>query len=204
MTAEEAALSEPLAIGVYGVRLSIPIDGARIGILGAGPIGLSVLVPAKAQGAGRIYVTDRIDARLAVARGAGATWAGNPDREDIVAAILEREPGGLDAVFDCCGKQEALDQAVRLLRPGGKLMVIGIPETDRVSFDVDDLRRKEISIQNVRRQVDCVEEALEGLRTRRYDVRFFVTHRYPLERAGEAFDLVADYRDGVVKAMIEV
>ena len=51
MTLDEAALSEPLAIGVYAVQQSLPMSGAKIGILGAGPIGLSVLLPARAQGA---------------------------------------------------------------------------------------------------------------------------------------------------------
>ena len=204
MTLEEAAVSEPLAIGIYGVKKSIPMKGARIGILGAGPIGLSVLVPARVQGAERIYVTDRVDERLGFARRAGATWAGNPDGEDVVKRILDFEAGGLDVVFECCGKQEALDQAMDLLEPGGKVMVIGIPEADRVSFGVDDMRRKEVSIQNVRRQVDCVEEALDAIRRRTYDVGFMVTHRFPLERASEAFEVVAGYRDGVLKAMIEI
>ncbi len=203
MTLDQAALSEPLAIGVYAVQQSIPMDGAKVGILGMGPIGLSVMLPARAKGASRIYVTDRIDARLDIARQAGADWGGNPDTEDVVAAIEEREPYNLDVVFDCCGQQEALDQAVEMLKPGGKLMIVGIPEVDRISFSIDKLRRKEIAIQNVRRQVDCVQEALDLIATKAIDVDFMVTHRYPFDRTKTAFDLVAGYEDGVVKAMID-
>ena len=133
MTMDEAAISEPLAIGVYAVKRSIPMQGANIAILGAGPIGLSVMLPAKAQGANGIYVTDKIDQRVALAGENGATWAGNPDSEDIVKKILEQAPGGMDVVFECCGQQEALDQAIELLKPGGKVMLIGIPEVDRIS-----------------------------------------------------------------------
>lgn len=204
MTLEQAALSEPLAIGVYGVKMSIPMEGARVGILGVGPIGLSVLLPAKAQGAAKIFVTDKIDARLEVARRAGATWGGNPEREDVVAGVNALEPSQLDVVFECCGEQDALDQGIQMLKPGGKLMIIGIPRVSRVSFSIDAMRHKEICIQNVRRQVDCVQETLDRMHSGELAAGIMVTHRFPFEKTPEAFDLVAGYRDGVVKAMVEL
>ena len=83
-------------------------------------------------------------------------------------------------------------------------MLVGIPEVDRISFAIDTLRRKEICVQNVRRQNDCVQRGAGPDRApARSDVDFMVTHRFPLAQTQEAFDLVADYRDGVVKAMIE-
>ena len=133
----------------------------------------------------------------------GATWAGNPDKEDIVARILELEPGGMDVVFECCGQQDAIDQAIELLKPGGKLMLIGIPQADRISFPINKLRRKELCVQNVRRQCECVQDSLDMIDNLDFDVDFMVTHHYKFDQAKEAFDLVADYADGVVKAMIE-
>ncbi len=203
MTFVQAAISEPLAIGVYCVKQSIPMTGAKVGILGCGPIGLSVLLPAKAQGASAIYVTDKIDARLAVAKKAGADWTGNPDKQDIVKDIVAKEPAQLDAVFECCGQQEAIDQAIELLKPGGKLMLVGIPTVDRVSFSIDKMRRKEICVQNVRRQVHCVQKALDMIDDGSMKVDIIATHFFKFEQTKEAFDLVAEYRDGVVKAMIE-
>ena len=202
MTFDQAALSEPLAIGVYGVRQSIPMKGARIGILGVGPIGLSVLLPARAQGAGRIYVTDRIGERLALAREAGADWAGNPDSEDVVKAVKDREPHLLDAVFECCGEQAAIDQALEMLKPGGKLMIIGIPKVPRLSFPIDTMRHREICIQNVRRQVHCVQPTLDMIDRNETKVDIMLTHHFRFDQTREAFDLVAGYKEGVVKAMI--
>jgi len=199
----QAAISEPLAIGVYAVKQSIPIKGTKIGILGFGPIGMSVLLPALAQGAEKVYVTDKINKRLEIADKCGANWTGNSDNEDIVTSIKEKEPLLLDAVFECCGKQEAIDQAIELLKPGGKLMIIGIPEFSRWSFDVDALRRKEITIINVRRQIGCVETALELMSEGMVDVSLMPTHRFSFNDTQKAFDLVADYRDGVMKAMID-
>mgnify|MGYP005847733819 CR=1 FL=1 len=203
-TLDHGALSEPLAIGVYATRLAGELRGKKVGILGFGPIGMSVLLPALHKGAGPVYVTDKIDARLDMAWRMGAAWTGNPVKEDVVAAVREREPLLLDYVFECCGEQEALDNAIDLLAPGGKLLLIGIPEVDRVSFPIDLLRRKEICIQNVRRQNECVEETLELIASGALPADAMVTHRFPLERTPDAFDLVMNYRDGVMKAMIEI
>ncbi|MBM4144333.1 MAG: zinc-binding dehydrogenase [Lentisphaerae bacterium] len=204
MTATRAALLEPLAIGVYAARAFTRLSGARVGILGCGPIGLSVMLAARADGAAAIYATDRIDARAAVARRAGADWAGNPDSEDAVAAVAAREPLLLDTVFECCGQQDAMDQAVEMLKPGGSLILVGIPEVDRVSFQIDLVRRRELRIQNVRRQNERVEETMELVASGRADPDFMATHRFPLARTKEAFDLVSAYGDGVIKAMIDV
>jgi len=202
VTFDQATLSEPLSIGVYAVDLSVPMKGARIGILGSGPIGISVLLPSLAQGADKLYVTDKIDERLRIAAEMGAHWTGNPDKQNVVNDILEHEPLQLDAVFECCGKQEAVDQAVKLLKPGGKLMIIGIPSFSRWSFDVDDLRRREICVQNVRRQNEAVEKTLHLISSGELRPDRMQTHYFSYAEVAEAFELVAGYRDGVMKAMI--
>jgi L-iditol 2-dehydrogenase len=199
LSMEEGALVEPLSIGIYSVHSAGCLKKRSVGILGCGPIGLCVLLLSVKEGA-RAYVTDKIDARLEIGSSAGPVWWGNPLRENINAAILEQEPDGLDVVFECCGQQDALDQAVELLKPGGKLMVIGIPASDRVSFKIDALRRKEISIHNVRRQNNCMTPAIQFAVAN--DVLFMVTHRFGFEDSQAAFDLVNGYHDGVMKAMI--
>ncbi len=202
MSFDEAAIVEPLSIGIYALTLSVPLQDAKIGITGAGPIGLSVLLPAKAWGASRVYMTDKIDARLQLAARAGADWTGNPLTDDVVGAVTGREPELLDAVFECSGDQDAMDQAVQMLKPGGKLLLIGIPSVNRVSFDISLLRRKELSIQNVRRQNECVQRAIDMIAHKEIDVNVMVTHHLPLAQAQQGFDMVADYADGVVKAMV--
>lgn len=203
MTNDEAAISEPLAIGLYAVRQSVPMAGAAVGILGFGPIGMSVLLPARALGARSIYVTDKINERLTIAKKSGADLTANPLVDEVVDTFIRAEPALLDVVFECCGQQEALDQAIQLLKPGGKLMIIGIPEFDRWSFEADTARRKEVTIQHVRRQNEALQPALDMLAEGTIQVAGMATHRYSFESAGEAFELVAGYRDGVMKAMID-
>jgi L-iditol 2-dehydrogenase len=196
-------LAEPLSIGIYAIRLLGDVSVSAIAILGAGPIGLSVGLAVKDIGTSRIYMTDKIDDRLDAARKVGSTWTGNPDRSDIVTKIMDIEESGLDAVFECCGDQDALDQAVDLLKPGGKLMIVGIPETDFVSFDAHKLRRKEITIQNVRRQNDCIPAAIDLITRQGMDLDFMVTHSFRLEETQNAFELVESYRDAVIKAIVQ-
>ena len=203
LSTDHGSVSEPLSIGLYSVKKADRISSLTIGILGFGPIGMSVLLAAKAHDVGNVYVTDKIDARLVVAGREGVSYTGNPLNENIVKSILEKEPLGLDVVFECCGEQEALDQAVTLLKPGGKLIVVGIPETERWSLGVDNTRRKEISILFIRREVDCVEPVLELMNSGKINITNMITHRYTFSETKEAFDLVAGYKDGVMKAMID-
>ena len=201
---EEAALCEPLAIGVYAHALSGMAPAHTAAILGSGSIGLCVLAAIRAAADSPVYMTDLLAERVAFAKNYGANWAGNPEKEDIVAAILEHQPKGLDIVFECAGEQDTIDQAVDLLKPGGRLMLVGIPETPRISVVIDVARRHELTIQNVRRQNECVQPAIDLIASGRIDVKPLATHRFTLDQTKEAFDLVLGYSDGVIKAMVEV
>jgi L-iditol 2-dehydrogenase len=90
------------------------------------------------------------------------------------------------------------------MKPGGKIIVVGIPEIEYWSVNVDNTRRNENTLLFIRRQVDCVEDALEMMASGKIDVGNMVTHHFPLSQTKEAFDLVAAYRDGVMKAMINI
>ena len=202
MTYEQATLSEPLSIGVYAVERSMLPVKANVAILGAGPIGMSVFHVLRTQHVGSVYVTDKLEERLASTKLLLPRWSGNPDRTDVIQAIATLEPLLLDVVYECSGDEEAIDQAIRLLKPGGKLVLVGIPETDRISFPIHELRRKEITIINIRRQVHCTQKAIDLIARRQVILDSMVTHHFRLEETPQAFDLVANYGDGVMKAII--
>jgi L-iditol 2-dehydrogenase len=203
LSPDAAAFAEPLSIGIYAARLAGSLGGAAAAVLGCGPIGLCVLLAARAAGARALYASDPVAARRGAAAACGADWTAGPEGLDRPDALADLEPLQLDAVFECCGRQEALDQAVALLKPGGRLMVVGIPAKDRVSFPIDLLRRREIRIVNVRRQCECVPAALESLAAGRVPLASLVTHHFAPGRVAEAFDLAAGYGDGLIKAMID-
>lgn len=199
---EAGALCEPLAIGVYAVKQSGLKANQTAGILGSGPIGLSVMLACKDKNAARIYMTDKLDYRCRASSENGAYWAGNPLKDDIVKTINQREPGLLDIVFECCGRQDALDQAVSLVKPGGKIMIIGIPEFDRYSFSADTARRNEITFKHVRRQNECTQFTIDKVVSGEIHPDFMVTHNFNYKESQIAFDLVANYKDDVIKAII--
>ena len=201
---EQAVLCEPLSIAAYSVDRAKVSKNTNVAILGAGPIGLCTFVSAKAKDVNTCYMTEKIPERVDAAKKAGATWVGNPDKQDIVKEILDQQPDGLDFVFECAGQQETVDQGLDLLRAGGTLVLTGIPRFDRFSLAVDKMRRKEITIVNIRRQNKFTQKAVDLIASGRVNVDFMVTHHFPLEETQKAFDLVADYRDGVIKAMIRI
>ncbi|MBN2352681.1 MAG: alcohol dehydrogenase catalytic domain-containing protein [Spirochaetales bacterium] len=204
MTFEQATLSEPLGIAVYSVERTFPGPGATVGILGQGPVGLSVFHVLRASGVGNVYATDKIPERLAIAGELKPAWSGRPDSPDAVGEILSREPLGLDVVYECSGDPAAWLQGARLCRPGGRLVIVGIPEVDEIALPVHELRRNEVTLYNIRRQAGCTQKALDLIDSKKVNVDSLVTHRFPLERTQEAFALAAGYKNGVVKAMIEV
>jgi L-iditol 2-dehydrogenase len=228
LTFEQGVLCEPFAIGVYAVKQSQITKTMKAAILGSGPIGLSCLAAAQAIGARDIYMTEVVKERVSIAAKAGAKWVGNPaeakitnalgsmcagghhhcsassvTRKTVVQEMLEQEPSGMGIVFECVGKQETVDQAIELLKPGGRLMLIGIPREDRISFRIDLARRKELTVVNVRRQNGCTQKAMELVGSGKVNIDYMVTHHFKMQDSQAAFDMVADYKDGVVKAMIE-
>ena len=202
VTMTEAMLAEPLSIALHAHSLSGRHGLGSIAVLGTGPIGLCLVLAAKARGAASIFATDRSDARAKAAVRAGAGWSSNPGREDVVAAIRTRCPLGPDAVFEVSGDPEALDQAVELVKPGGVIVQVGIPLEERSGLRYRILRRKEIGVQHIRRQNHCLEPALDLIAARSLDVAWLATHAFTPERAAEAFDVAAGRRDGVLKASI--
>jgi len=204
MDATEAALIEPLTIGVYSVKLaSLASSAASVAIFGAGPIGLSILLKLLADGVSKITMVEPLDYRLELAGKMGAFRQINPLKEEVFAAVAKEEKLLLDVVFEASGEQESVDHALKILKPGGKLVLVGIPASACYRFDMDLMRRKEITVVNVRRQNHCVEEAIDLVASRKVDVKKMVTHYFAPEETPAAFAMVAGYKDGVVKAMID-
>jgi L-iditol 2-dehydrogenase len=205
LTMTQAALVEPFSIGLYSRQLGgEDLAGKSVAILGSGPIGLSVLLACRAAGADKIYMTDLLDYRNDRASSMGADWTGNPDRQDVVREILGQAPLGVHFAFECAGEQETTDQGLEIVRPGGSFMMVGIPEFDRMSFDFSILRRKEITVQPVRRQNHCVSPAIEMAASGAVDLDPMVTHEMSLEQSVRGFEILDDYSDDVVKVMVHV
>jgi len=204
MNHKQAVIVEPLSIGLYGAKYVQHPEKKTVLILGFGPIGISLFLSLKHLGCENIYVSEPISERREHAKTLGAVKVFDPTEENYLSSIINVLDDRFDVVADCCGEQAALDAATKVIKPGGQILMIGIPESDKIYLDPHDLRRNEITINNVRRQNNCIEEAIELIASGKVDVDFMITHTFELSQTPEAFDMVANYKDGVLKALIKV
>ncbi len=205
MSLEEAVLLEPLSIGVHAVALSRSGRGCRAAIVGAGPIGLVVLLALSELGPAQVLVSEPVAARRRAAGTLGADACCDPGETGAAGWVIDTTEGrGADVVFECAGTQESIDDAARMLGPGGVLVQIGIPEVDSISHDPHLMRRREASVVHVRRQNHATDRALALLQRRRDAAPVFLTHRFEPARANEAFDLVQQKQDNAIKVLMDL
>ena len=206
MSMAEAAMIEPLAVAVHAVDYVHIRSLDSVAVLGCGSIGLLVMRCAKIAGAGRLWCVDRLAERLELARSTyGADEALNQDETDVVETILGGTDGlGVEFAFEAAGSPQTFQQALDVTRPGGTAVLIGICSEDQVPLELHKARRKELTIQMARRFRFTYPRAIELAASGRVDLASLVTHRFPLDEIEKAFALVNEYRDGVVKAVIEV
>jgi L-iditol 2-dehydrogenase len=203
LTAIDGAMLEPLGVAIHTVDLAHVRSGASVGVFGSGPIGLFCLQVAKAAGAARVVATDLASRphRLAAARALGAEAFAADDGLEAKAVLRSVGGHGLDVAIEAAGEQAAVDAAVESVRPGGRVVLAGIPPDERTSFKVSSARRKGLTIVLVRRMKHTYPRAIALVVAGRVDLRSVVTHRFPLAQAARAFE-VAAHREGL-KVVVE-
>lgn len=201
MSFEEAALAEPLAIGIHSVHLTSIRPGETVAVIGAGPIGLLTIAALRAAGAGRVWAVEPLAHRRELACAMGTDAALEPG--EAVAEIL-RETGqrGVDCAIDCAAGEETMNQAIRLTRNAGRVALTGIHSKRFVAMDGSAMRRKELTIFNVRRSNHETEEALDLLGARGEWFRSLLTHTRRIDQIDDAFAIASHYRDGVGKMIV--
>lgn len=200
---DPAMLAEPLAIAIHSRRIAAIRGGETVAVVGCGPLGLLITKMFHLAGADIRLAVEPIPERRRLAVQCGAERALSPD-DDVPDALSDLTSGRLvDLVVEAAGPPEALALAMRLVRPGGTLIYVGIhPGPMHIDFTLP--RRREMVWKWVRRAVHAYPEAIDLLATGRIDAADFVTHRWPLEAVAEAFETASAYRDGIIKGAIEV
>ena len=203
MSDTDGAMLEPLGVAMHTVDLGKVKAGMSIGVFGCGPIGVLIIQMARLSGAANIIATDKLPHRVEAARRFGADEAylveDNSHLREIQAVTQGR---GVDISFEAAGAQEAVNDAFAAVRPGGRVILAGIPDDDRTSFSASIARRKGLTIKLVRRMKHTYPRAIELVSKGLVDVNSIVTHRFPLVEASDAFR-VAARREGL-KIIIEV
>ena len=198
MSFDEAALAEPLAVAMHSLHLASIGRGETVAVLGAGPIGLLTIAALRAAQAGRIWAVEPLAHRRELAQSMGADAVIEPG-EAIEAIMGGTGQRGVDCVLDCAAKEETTTQAMHLTRNAGRVALTGIHATASVTLDASVMRRKELTLFNVRRSNHETGEALNLLHAHADWFRPLLTHTRQLERIDEAFAIAGEYRDGVGK-----
>lgn len=186
MSAIEGALVEPLAVAVHGVaQTHVPPAARAIVVMGAGPIGILTALVARAMGADRMFISDVLPFRIALATKLGlqAVHAG----EELRQLVADETSGdGADLVFECVGVPETLREMTTLVRSRGTIVNLGVSKKP-AEVDMQAVNFKEITIlgSRVYRPLDF-QRAIElaGL----LPVAGIATHTFPLAEVGEAFE----------------
>jgi L-iditol 2-dehydrogenase len=201
MSYNEAALAEPLAIAMHSLSLASIRPGETVVVIGAGPIGLLTIAALRTAKAGRVWAVEPLAHRRELARQIGADAVFEPAEaaEEILSETGQR---GVDCAIDCAAGEHTTNQAVQLTRNAGRVVLTGIHSTPVVSMDGSAMRRKELTIFNVRRSNHETEEALERLHAHADWFAPVLTHTRPIERIDEAFAIASQYRDGVGKMIV--
>jgi L-iditol 2-dehydrogenase len=200
---QEGALLEPLGVALHAVKLGKIEPGAAVGVFGVGPIGLMIVQLARLQGAEQILVTDRLAHRLEAALSMGASQgylvSDDWDRREIWRATGGR---GVGVAVEAAGDNQAVETAIEAVKPGGRVILVGIPAQDWTAFTASTARRKGVTIKLSRRMIYTYPRAIQLVADGLIDLKTIVSQRYPLPDFNRAFK-AAKERQGL-KTIIDV
>lgn len=204
MSFAQGAMMEPLAVGVHAVRRAGVTAGSSVAVTGAGPIGLLTMQAAGAFGATRLFISDVVEKRLALAEELGAELALNAQEKDVVAEVTKAAAGGVDFAFECAGAKTTVNDCIKMLRPGGTLTLVGMTAEETFPVNVHGLLAGELGVKTVFRYANCYPLAIELARTGRVKLEPLITHRFPLQETQAALEFAHEHKAEAVKVMVEL
>ena len=202
---ELGALVEPLAVAFHAVQQGNVRTGNTVAIVGAGTIGLSVLLAARAAGASDIYVVDKVKRRGELALAMGATAFINPEDEDPEQRVKELTGGlGADVSLECVGIQVTAQLTQKLARSGGTTVIVGVFEAP-ASMDLFDLMFNQKTMVGSSIYVHEAETVIALLAAKRIDPRRLITAKVPLKDAVEmGFEKLLASKENNIKVLLQV
>ena len=200
----EAVLCEPLACGIHATRLLGEVAGKDVVVLGPGIIGLSAFFGAKLAGAGRILVTGLGEYRREQVERWGGVYI-NSSQQDAVKTVSEWTEGRLaDIVYECIGAESTLDQAIRMTKPGGKIMVMGVFGR-KPTVDLNTLQEAERAILTSQAHIDEITEALAKLRSGEIPADELITREVTLDTlVQDGFEELIAHGPEHIKVLIRI
>ncbi len=204
VTQREAAVSEPLACGIHATHLLGDISGKDVVVIGPGIIGLSAFFGAKYAGAGRILVSGIGDYRKELIEKYGGTYI-DSSKTDLEKFVNEWTDGRLaDIVYECIGAEITLDQAIRISKPGAKIMVMGVFGKKPI-VDMNTLQEAERVLYTSQAHVNEIAEALAYLSEGKINADELITREVTLDTLVEdGFEYLIKHGPEQIKVLISI
>ncbi|MER8991523.1 NAD(P)-dependent alcohol dehydrogenase [Mesorhizobium sp. M0678] len=200
----EGAMVEPFAVGMQAAAKAKIAPGDTAVVIGAGPIGTMVAIAALAGGCARAVVADLAQPKLDIAGGYQGVIPINVRDKNLAAEVKRLTDGwGADVVFECSGSSKAWETLLDLPRPGGAVVVVGLPVAP-IAFDVATASTKEVRIETVFRYAHQYERAIALMGSGRVDLKPLISATFPFEDSITGFDRAVEARPADVKLQIRL
>jgi D-xylulose reductase len=200
----EGAMVEPFAVGMQAAQKAGIKPGDTAVVVGAGPIGTMVAIAALAGGCARAIVADLAQPKLDIAAAYLGVIPVNVQEKSLLAEVGRLTDGwGADVVFECSGSPRAWQGIADLPRPGGTVVVVGLP-VEPVDFDIAGLSVKELTITSVFRYAHQYERAIALMGSGRVDLKPLISKTFAFEDSIRAFERAVEARPTDVKLQIRM
>ena len=198
----EAAMVEPLAVGVHAATKARIKPGDVALVSGAGPIGLVTALSALAGGCARVYVTDMDETKLAIAASLSTAITPLNVKANPLATIMAETTGwGVEVVFECSGAPRAAAGVFDALAPGGCVVYVGIP-VEPFQYDLGKAMVREARTEHIFRYAHVFPRCVSLLSSGAIDVKPLITRSFDFADAVRAFEIAASAPKGQVKMQI--
>jgi len=205
MTYDEGAMIEPLAVTVHAAKRFPEIVGAKVAILGAGPIGILLAQSCKALGAQSVLITDVSDLRLSIAQSVGADFAVNTAKTDFGEALVSAfGPDKADVIYDCAGNDVTMGQAIACARKGSTIILVAV-FGKRANVDLAVLNDHELDLNTsmMYRHEDYVD-AIRLVNEGKIQLRPMMSRHFAFKDYLEAYQYIDANRESTMKVLIDV
>ncbi|MDV3250099.1 NAD(P)-dependent alcohol dehydrogenase [Devosia sp. BK] len=200
----EGAMVEPFAVGMQAAAKAKITPGDTAVVLGAGPIGTMVALAALAGGCARVIIADLAQPKLDIAAQYQGIIPVNIRNANIAEKVSEITDGwGADVVFECSGSPKAWETIMDLPRPGGAIVVVGLP-VEPVKVDIAGASTKELRIENVFRYAHQYDRAIALIASGKVDLKPLISETFAFDDSKAAFDRAVEARPDDVKLQIRV
>lgn len=202
---DDVALVEPVAVAVHALKRLGSMEGKKVLILGAGPIGNLVGQTAKALGADKVMITDVSDFRLEKAKACGIDFCVNSRLEDVGQAITKYfGPDKADCILDCAGVNSTIDTAISNARKGTDIVVVAV-FADKASVDLGLVQDRELRlIGTLMYKKEDFDTAIELIADGKINTHLLITNRFIFEDYLKAYEYIEEQKDQVMKVIVSL